>query len=79
MRIFDHPNLDQKIWKCPICKTREDLPVTLIGLAYQKQTAIKAVQVHINCIDLVLLPLDNKQALVMFLEEKQNFNLSELI
>ena len=30
MRVFEHPNLEN--FKCPICGTSDDKPVTLIGI-----------------------------------------------
>jgi hypothetical protein len=40
---------------CPICKTKEDKPVVLVGMdGTQKDRIIQAIQVHVDCIDLLI-------------------------
>lgn len=52
MKIFEHPNLDAD-WICPICKTREDKPVVLIGInGTQKDSIMEAEVFHLDCIEL---------------------------
>jgi len=52
MNIFEHPNLGSG-WKCPVCNTNEDKPVTLIGIAgTQEKYKMQAEQVHVDCIEL---------------------------
>jgi hypothetical protein len=50
MRTFEHPNTNDN-WVCPICKTNEDKPVTLIGIAGTEEGGnIQAEQFHADCI-----------------------------
>ncbi len=52
MRVFEHPNLEN--FKCPICGTSDDKPVTLIGInGTQEGFNIEANQYHIDCIELI--------------------------
>ena len=51
MRIFDHPNLKDG-WKCPICQTDEDKPITLIGIrGTEQENLIEAEQFHVDCLE----------------------------
>ena len=51
MRIFEHPNTSDG-WLCPICRTNEDIPVTLIGIAGTEEgRIIQAEQFHIECLE----------------------------
>lgn len=51
MRVFDHPNMEGFV--CPICKTSEDKPVVLIGIASTAEGGImQARQYHLECIEL---------------------------
>lgn len=53
MRTFMHPNLYNEEWKCPICKTREDKEIVLIGIIGTKSgNNIQAEQFHLDCINL---------------------------
>ena len=72
MKIFEHPNTDDN-WKCPICKTNDDKPVTLISIeGTQKDNLIECRQYHVDCIKLrehrILDPSDNIVWLVMQLK-----------
>jgi len=52
MRVFEHPNLLGD-WKCPICNTNEDKPVTLVGImGTEVGRNIQAEQFHVDCIEL---------------------------
>lgn len=54
MRIFEHPNTSNG-WKCPICKTDADQPVTLVGIPGTENGGImQAEQVHAECYKVVL-------------------------
>lgn len=54
MRIFEHPNTGEN-WLCPICKTNEDKPITLIGIDDTIDGNImQAEQFHVDCIELML-------------------------
>ena len=51
MRAFEHPNMNN--FKCPICKTADDKPVVLIGIAGTENGGnIEAKQFHLDCINL---------------------------
>ena len=52
MKIFNQPNTSGD-WKCPVCKTNDNLPITLIPIhGTQNGNIIQAEQFHINCLDL---------------------------
>lgn len=52
MRVFDHPNTGSG-WKCPVCQTDEDKPVTLIAIdGTQRGNIVEAEQFHLDCIEL---------------------------
>ena len=54
MKVFDHPNLSHG-WKCPICKTSADQPVTLVGIPGTGEGNImEAQQVHAECFKVVM-------------------------
>jgi ABC-type sulfate transport system substrate-binding protein len=56
MRVFDHPNMETKE-KCPVCHTLADKPVTLVGKeGTQKGYNMEAIQVHVDCLDLLYYP-----------------------
>jgi hypothetical protein len=53
MRIFEKPNLSDG-WKCPVCETSEEKPVTLVGIrGTEDEGLMKAEQFHVDCLDLV--------------------------
>lgn len=52
MRVFKHPNLTNG-WRCPICNTNDDKPVTLIGITgTENGNIIQAEQFHVDCLEL---------------------------
>lgn len=52
MRIFKEPN-NTADWKCPICKTNDIKPVTLVEIiGTQEGNNIEAEQIHVDCIQL---------------------------
>ena len=52
MKIFDKPNTSDD-WKCAICNTNDNKPVTLIPIyGTLKGGNIEAEQFHIDCIEL---------------------------
>lgn len=54
MNIFDHPNMFN--FKCPICGTNEDKPVTLIPIEGTREGNKSEVkQVHVECLDLTFV------------------------
>ncbi len=54
MLIFDEPNISGG-WVCPICKTNNIKPVTLIPREETiKGHTAKAEQVHVDCLSLIL-------------------------
>jgi hypothetical protein len=53
MRVFEHPNM--RGFKCPICGTKDDKPVTLIAIANTQTGGIcEGAQVHVGCLNPVL-------------------------
>jgi hypothetical protein len=53
MRIFNHPAITDD-WKCPICNTNEDKPVTLIAISGTRQgNNMRAEQFHVDCLNLI--------------------------
>lgn len=57
-RVFEHPNLSD-LWRCKICKTSKDAPVTLVGLPWTQRGDIEeAEQVHAVCWWLMLYMRD---------------------
>ena len=51
MKIFDHPNMEG--FKCPVCNTNEDKPVTLVSIdGTDYKGIVEAIQVHAECLDL---------------------------
>ncbi len=63
MRVFEHPNMANFL--CPICGRDTDEPVVLVSTGGRDKTGImKAVQVHLDCIDLELREVDDKYVLV---------------
>ena len=54
MQIFETPNRSGT-WRCPICGTNKDSPVTLIPIeGTLKGRIMEAVQIHIECLDLTI-------------------------
>lgn len=54
MRVFPHMNTtgDEV---CPLCKTKEDKPVVLVGIdGTQDGNIMQAIQVHSDCIKLMI-------------------------
>ena len=59
MRVFKEPNTDIE-FVCPICKTSDIKPVTLVGIVGTEEgNNMKAIQVHIDCLQLVMI--DDKE------------------
>lgn len=53
MRVFKHMNTSGKD-VCPVCGTKEDKETVLIGIVgTEKGNNMQAVQVHLECLDLV--------------------------
>ena len=62
MRTFEHPNLYNEKWRCPICGTHDDKEVVLIGIVgTQDGNIIQAEQFHSDCIELLY---DKKMGLI---------------
>jgi len=60
MRVFQHPNMSK--FKCPICGTSEDKPVTLIGISGTERPdskIIQAEQYHVDCLELTSYEMNN--------------------
>jgi hypothetical protein len=72
MKIFDHMNTSGKD-VCPICKTKEDKPVTLIPIdGTEDGNTMQAKPVHVSCIELSLLPdLNEDSAIIYQILEKE--------
>jgi hypothetical protein len=63
MRSFEHPNMTNFV--CPICKTSEDKPVTLVGISGTENDGIvEARQYHVDCIDLVEIKIGEEIYLI---------------
>lgn len=57
MRVFPEANYSEKSKPCPICGTKENKPVVLVGIAGSENGRImEAVQVHLECLDLYYYP-----------------------
>jgi len=55
MRIFEEPNLSNPEWRCPICGTRNNKPVTLVGIyGTQNGNNEEAEQIHVDCLELTM-------------------------
>ncbi len=55
MKIFKEPNMSFG-FVCPICKKSTVLPITLVGvLSTVKDGKMEAIQVHIDCLNLVVI------------------------
>ena len=64
MKIFEHPNLID--FKCPICGTNDDKPITLVSIAgTEDHNKHEAKQVHVDCIELTMTILDDGLSLVL--------------
>ena len=67
MRIFDHPNLSNKKWRCPICQTRNDDKIVLIGInGTEAGKNIEAEQFHLKCLNKLRYYKDNNIVAVRF-------------
>lgn len=56
MRVFNHPNTEGD-WKCPVCGTDADSPVTLVPIAATGSgNTREAFQVHVGCLELEYIP-----------------------
>ena len=54
MRTFDHPNFWGG-WRCPVCKTSADAPVTLIPIpGTETDGIVQCKQVHAECAQLAM-------------------------
>ena len=52
MRVFDHPNM--RNFLCPVCRTKADKPVVLIGIpGTEDNGTMRAQQAHLECYELV--------------------------
>lgn len=72
MKLFESPNLDGS-WVCPICKTAEDKPVTLVGKAGTEDGSImEAIQVHVDCLELMIYYTDKGSVIAMQIPEGNN-------
>jgi hypothetical protein len=50
--MFKKMNTEGEV--CPICKTKKQKPVVLIGVAgTQKGNNMQAVQIHLECLELI--------------------------
>lgn len=60
MRIFREPNVEQG-FICPICKTSDKSPVTLVGVSETEEDGrMNAIQVHVDCLQLVVVDLEQE-------------------
>jgi len=61
-RTFDHPNLLDGKWRCPICGTAADRPVVLVPIRHVDEWNAEAEQVHWQCASLVneMAEVENK-------------------
>lgn len=51
MKVFEKPNLSRD-WKCPVCKTSDVKPITLVGIAGTEDDGIiECEQFHIDCME----------------------------
>lgn len=65
MRIFQHANLNEGRWHCPICKISIDKPVVLISIMGTEQgNNMEAEQIHIDCIELSIYKNGNQSLIV---------------
>lgn len=54
MRTFDHPNISHG-WRCPVCMTQADKPVTLAAIPGTWEDGIvQAEQIHVECYELLI-------------------------
>ena len=57
MKIFEHRNTSNPKDVCPICKKDTDGRVVLIGVVGTEEgNNMQAVQIHLDCIDLLYYP-----------------------
>lgn len=57
MRIFETGNW--LVGVCPVCKTKKDGPVTLVGIPHGTDRTIPAEQIHVECLDLEIVSAAN--------------------
>jgi len=68
MRVFKKMNINGLA--CPICKTKEQKEVVLIGLdGTEHKNVIEAIQVHLDCIDLRIKDMGNKMVIYQQFEK----------
>ena len=61
MRIFEKPNTSGD-WKCPICGTAEEKPITLIGIeGTEDGMNQKAEQMHVDCLNLQVTGVSDRE------------------
>ncbi|KKK81128.1 hypothetical protein LCGC14_2816590 [marine sediment metagenome] len=65
MKVFPHMNTSGPE-VCPVCKTKDDKPVVLIGIdGTENGGNIQAKQIHLDCINLRCYEVDNKLIIYM--------------
>jgi hypothetical protein len=63
MEVFEHPNMQD--FKCPICGTNANRPVALVPIdGTEEGGKCKAEQIHLECIDLVKVLINDKNRLI---------------
>ena len=68
MRTFEHFNKSGD--PCPICKTHDDKPPVLVQISGTGDGNIaQAMQVHLECIELIAYKQDGQTILTMILED----------
>ena len=73
MRTFEHFN--QSGAPCPICGTNEDKPPVLIPLGGTEEgNFCQALQIHLDCIDLIAHRVCGKLLIGMSVDEKVSTN-----
>lgn len=64
MRIFTKMNVDGND-VCPICKTKEEKEVCLVGIDGTKEGNImQAIQIHIECLELQIRKCDDGSMII---------------
>jgi len=59
-RVFEHPNMVG--FQCPLCRTKADRPVVLVGIPGTEDDGImQAKQIHAECYDLFLRMMQIEQ------------------
>ena len=73
MRIFEHPNLEDGKWKCPICQTNDDKPIALIPIADKIDgNIVECRQYHVECIESMEYKRGKDVYLIMKMEDMTN-------